>query len=85
MHVKVCNSKKKGRSDVGCNNLCQLGGYKISCKVFKYRIFLMQLVDGGVTFVTERIDCCPKLTGKILEAICEVCVEGLGFSAMWRV
>ena len=53
----------------------------------------MQVVDGGVAFVTERcpdlevlgIDRCPKLTGKIVEAICEVCVEGLGCSAMWRV
>ena len=75
-----------------------LGGYKISCKVFKYGLFLFffdaaGIVDGGVAFVTERcpdlevlgIDCCPKLTGKIVEAICEVCVEGLGCSAMWRV
>ena len=34
MHVKVCYSKKKGRSDVRYINLCQLGGYKISYKVF---------------------------------------------------
>ena len=52
--------------------------------------FLMQLADGGVAFVAERcpdlevlgICRCPKLTGKIVEAICEVCVEGLGCSAV---